>query len=623
MKSLFDAKSQEQFRSEKMMRQIYLALKIWHDEGPITLLAKIKERLLRFSDYQIWIRNNEPRYEQLADQVTQVNKFGYRPLISLVLPVWNTPKTILNRTISSVMQQTYGNWELCIADGDSSFETQKILSDWAKKDARIKIKYLEENHGIAVNSNEALSLAQGEFVAFLDHDDLIAPFALFEIVNWLQRNQSADVIYSDEDKINKHGWRSEPFFKPDFNPDYLRGINYMTHFLVVRKTLGDQIAWFREGYDGAQDYDLILRLIEKARGIIHIPKVLYHWRVWAASAASSMDTKPYANMAGKEALQEHLNRIGRPAAVEDGYSPTLYRVQYRYSNTTLISIIIPNQDHALDLRKCLDSILPKTTYPNFEIVLIENGSKEHETFELYEQLKDNPKIHLVKWDHPFNYSSMNNWAAEQANGQVILFLNNDIQVINADWLEQMLQFAIRPDVGAVGAKLYYPDGTIQHGGIVIGIGGIAGHAHKYFPKNHPGYFRQLVLPHNVSAVTAACLMIRKEVFEEVNGFDKNYPRAFGDVDLCLNVLQKGYLNVWTPYAELYHYESKTRGKYDKEEKKRTLSEEIEWFKLKWSGILEHGDEYYNPNLTLSSEDFRINPNPTNESFRMKVKSLRY
>ena len=558
------------------------------------------------SDYDRWIAIHEPSPSDLETQRTKALKLGYTPLISVVVPVWNTPRKILEQTISSVIQQTYQNWELCIADGASNSETKQVLLDWAEKDQRIKIKFLDENKGIAINSNEAIALAQGEFVGFLDHDDLLAPFALFEIVSRLQFDKDIDVVYSDEDKTDEEERRFDSFFKPDFSPDYLRSINYMPHFLVVRKSLGDQVAWFREGYDGAQDYDLILRLVEKARVIAHIPKVLYHWRVWAVSTAGGVEAKPYANASGKKALQDHLERVGLSAQVEDGYSSTLYRVHYRSSNTPLISIIIPNHDRAADLKRCIDSILQKTAYPNFEIFLIENGSKEQETFKLYEQIKQDPKVHIIKWDWPFNYSRVNNWAAAQASGEVFLFLDNDTESIHKDWLEQMLQFALRPDVGAVGAKLYYPDGTIEHGGIIIGIGGVAGYSHRHSLKNDPGYFCQLVLPHNVSAVTSTCLMLRKQAFREVNGFDENYPLAFGDVDLCLRILQKGYLNVWTPYAELYHYKPETPGLEYTIEKSKRFEKEIEYFKRTWAQFLQTGDPYYNPNLTLERENFDVN-----------------
>lgn len=606
-----------------------ILLRLRRSNGLMTLIRKIKACIIRktgisFSAYPHWILANEPKEEQLAEQRTKISNFDYKPLISVVVPVWNIPKDILDRTIASVLQQTYGNWELCIADGTSNLETKNLLSDWAEKDDRIKIKYLKENKGIAVNSNEALSFAQGEFVAFLDHDDLLAPFALFEVVRQLQVDPTADVIYSDEDKIDESGRRFDPFFKPDFSPDYLRSVNYMPHFLIVRKSLGDKIDWFRESYEGAQDYDLILRLVEKTRSIAHIPKILYHWRAWTESTAGGTEKKPYANTSGKKALQEHLNRTKLSAQVEDGYTQTFYRVHYHISGFPLISIIIPNQDHATDLKCCMNSILQKTTYPNFEIFLVENGSKEQVTFNLYKRLLEkDSRVHLVEWNinEPFNYSRLNNWAAKQANGEALLFLNNDTQVINNDWLEQMLQFAMRPDVGAVGAKLYYPDNSIQHAGVIVGMGGVAGHVYNNFPRQHPGYFGQLVLQHNVSAVTGACLMIREQIFQEVNGFDENYPMAFGDVDLCLSILQRGYLNTWTPYAELYHHESKTRGYEDTPEKKERFEKERNYFKHKWAKWLKIGDPYYNPNLTLDAENFSIDPNPVNVSARVNAKTL--
>ncbi len=559
------------------------------------------------NDYDTWIAANEPSPAGLITQSSRAEGFGYKPLFSLIMPVWNIPTEILNQTISSVLQQTYRNWELCMVDASSVPDTRQVLSDWAKKDARFKIKFLDENKGIAVNSNEALRLANGELVGFLDHDDLLAPFALFEIVRRLQFNSPVDVIYSDEDKIDENGKRFDPFFKPDFSPDYLRTVNYMPHFLAIRKPLGDQIGWFREGYDGAQDYDLILRAVEKAKSVMHIPLVLYHWRAWTASTASGSGAKPYANASGKKTLQEHLDRIGLPAQVGNGFTPTLYREHYQLPGTPTISIIIPSHDHAADLETCINSILQKTNYSNFEIILVENGSKQPETFELYEKLAHDPRIHILKWDEPFNFSRLNNWAASQASGEVILFLNNDIQVINGDWLEEMLQYAIRPDVGAVGAKLYYPDDSIQHAGIIVGLGGVAGHSHKHYPGQHVGYFHRLVSVQNISAVTAACMMVRKEVFQEVNGFDEKFILAFGDVDLCLRIMQKGYLNVWTPYAELHHYESKTRGYENTPERRKRFRKEVEYFKQRWSDFLHKGDPYYNPNLTLDREDYSLDP----------------
>ncbi len=348
------------------------------------------------SDYHIWISQNEPTKTQLANQSVEASSLDYQPLISIILPVWNTPSEILDQTITSVIDQTYRNWELCIADGCSNLETQQTLSNWANMDDRIHVEFLEENEGIALNSNAAVALAQGDFIGFLDHDDLLAPCALFEVVHRLQANDNVDVLYSDEDKIDENGGRFDPFFKPEFSPDYLRSVNYMPHFLVVRKSLGDEVGWLQKGYDGAQDYDLILRLVEKARSIVHIPVVLYHWRVWAASTASGSEAKPYANNAGKKALQEHLDRVGLLAEVQNGHSSTFYRIRYHIQGSPRVSIIIPNQDHASDLKVCMDSIFQKTSYTNYEILLVENGSKEPETFSLYETLAQDPRCQ----DHP-------------------------------------------------------------------------------------------------------------------------------------------------------------------------------------------------------------------------------
>jgi len=614
-------------RREKLTRWAYSALKIWRREGLITLIRKIKERLVRksgvpFSDYQDWILKNEPSTEQLAEQRAKANDFAYKPLISVVVPVWNTPAKILVQTIRSVVDQTYDKWELCIADGNSDPETKKVLSYWAKKDVRIKIKFLDENKGIAVNSNEALSLAQGEFVAFLDHDDLLAPFALFEVVSTLQQCPNADLIYSDEDLISMDDKRRfGPHFKPAYTPDLLRSINYITHLLVIRKALGDKIGWLRNGYDGAQDYDLTLRMVEQAREIAHIPKVLYHWRHWSSSTTNTSNAssvaKKHANESGKKALKEHLERCGLNGVVEDGPDLTTYQVRYAIIDRPLVSIIILNRDHSQELRECITSIRNKSTYENYEIIVVENTSQEEQTFRLYDELKKDPSIRIIEYKQPFNFARANNFAVGHARGDVFLFLNNDTEVISRDWLERMLEHTLRKEVGIVGSKLYYPNNTIQHAGIILGIGGFAGHSHKHFPGNATGYINRLRLIQNYSAVTGACLMIRKDVFHEIGGFDEQYELAISDVDLCLKAISSHYLIVWTPYAELYHHESKTRGYEDNEEKRRRLKGEIDRLKQKWSGFLERGDEYYNPNLSLSAENFSINPNPLNVSVRVK------
>jgi GT2 family glycosyltransferase len=590
--------------------------------GAVQQLRRFRQRPTPI-DYDKWIAANEPTISDLKAQSTRINDFGYKPLISLVVPVWNTPKEILNQTISSVLQQTYGNWELCIADANSDPDTKKVLSHWSKKDRRMKIKFLDENKGIAVNSNEALSLAQGEFVAFLDHDDCLSPFALFEVVLALQQYPNADLIYSDEDLISMDGKkRFGPHFKPAYNPDLLRSINYITHLMVIRKTLGDKIGWLKNGYEGAQDYDLTLRAVERARDIVHIPKVLYHWRHWSSSTtntpgASSTNAKKNANESGKKALQEHLERCGLNGVVEDGPDTTTYQVRYSIIDHPLVSIIILNRDHSQDLRRCITSIRSKSTYENYEIIVTENASQEDQTFHLYDEFRKAPSIRIIEYKQPFNFARANNFAVGHARGDVFLFLNNDTEVISRDWLERMLEHALRKEVGIVGSKLFYPNNTIQHAGVILGIGGFAGHSHKHSPGNATGYINRLRLIQNYSAVTGACLMMRKVVFHEIGGFDEQYDLALSDIDLCLKVLSNDYLIVWTPYAELYHHESRTRGYEDDEKKQRRFKGEIDRFKQKWSALLERGDEYYNPNLTLSAENFSINPNPVNVSVRVK------
>jgi Predicted glycosyltransferases len=569
-------------------------------------INKASTKLNLVVPYEVWIKINEPKEEELTAQ--KDIKFKYEPKISIVVPVWNTPKRFLVDMIESVLSQTYSNWELCIADGASKEKhVKEILDSYAKKDNRIKLKYLTENKGIAGNSNEALSLATGEYVALLDHDDTLAPFALFEIVKAINENTTTDFIYSDEDKISEDGTkRLDPHFKPDWSPDTLRSHNYITHLSVVKKELLNEVGWFREGYDGSQDYDLILRCTEKANKIVHIPKILYHWRMHDNSTAQNPNSKLYAFDAAKKALQDHLDRVGLKGKVRDGVSLGSYKIDYDISYHHKVSIIIPNKDHKEDLEKCITSIINKSTYKNYEIIIVENNSKEKKTFEYYEYLQNKyNSIVLLEWKDKFNYSAVNNFASKYANGDILLFLNNDTEVINENWIEEMLIYAQRKDVGAVGAKLYYPDDTIQHGGVILGMGGIAGHPHRVFPRASFGYFGRLVVVQNLSAVTGACLMMRKSVFNEVEGFDEGYPLAFGDVDICLKVREKGYLVVWTPYAELYHYESKSRGYDDTPEKQERFKKEIELFKKKWGHILEKGDPYYNPNLTLEKWDFSI------------------
>jgi len=557
--------------------------------------------------YRLWIEKNEADTHSLLNQQNLSKKFKFRPTVSIITPVFNPDKKVFIKIIESVINQTYDNWELCLADGSSESYIKDIVEAYKKEDKRIKVKYLKENYGIAKNSNEALSLATGDFVALLDHDDILAPFALFEVANVINGNPDVEFIYSDRDKISDDGKRFDPFFKPDWSPDYLLAQNYLCHLNVIRKTLIDNIGGFREGYDGSQDYDLVLRVTELTDKIIHIPKILYHWRMTAQSAAIGAEAKPYAYEAAKRALSDAMNRRGIEAVKINGSVRGMYRIKYPIREPKKVSIIIPTKDKVNVFKKCIDSIIAKTSYGDYEILLVDNQSEESKTFEYYEKIKDNDKIRVIIYDKPFNYSAINNYAASQCDDSFLLFLNNDVEVISPKWIEAMIEFAQRKDVGVVGAKLFYPNNTIQHAGVILGIGGVAGHLHKYFPRDSfgAGDGMRLITVQNFSAVTGACMMIRREVFEEVGGFDEGFSHTFNDVDLCMKIRQRGYLIIWTPYAELYHHESKSRGYEDTPGKQMRFKREIELFRQKWGHLLEKGDPYYNPNLTLDKEDFSI------------------
>ncbi len=580
-------------------------------EGIKSFLQKIIHKSISKTtrdDYIKWIHQNEPGFRELKNQRKESETFNTPPLISVVIPVYNPPIKILSETIYSVMVQTYPNWELCIVNGDpKNINVTRYLEKAKKRDSRIKVEFLNSNLGIAQNTNEAINMTQGEFVAFLDHDDVLAPFALFEVVKEILNDDDIDLIYSDEDKLLENSNRRyDPYFKPGYSIDLLRASNYMTHFLVVKKEIGDEVGWLRTGFDGSQDHDLILRVVEKARKIFHISKILYHWRAIPGSAALDANAKSYASDAGLKAVQQHLERQGIKAVVKKAEIPHTYQTSYLYEDWPLISIIIPTRDQHQLLQNCVNSILAKSSYRKYEIILIENHSLEADTFKTYKELSNDPRIKIIQWDDkPFNYSIINNYGVDYANGELLLFLNNDIEIISSDWLEALAEYALRKDVGIVGAKLYYPNDTIQHAGVVIGMGGIAGHPFLGFERSSSGHFGLLKLPYNVSAVTGACMMIKKSVFKEIGGFDPNYPLAFGDVDICLKSLNKGYLNVWTPFSEMYHYESFTRGLDDTPEKNTRFQEEIRYFKTKWPSDLQKCDYYYNPNLTLDKFDYSI------------------
>ncbi len=554
-------------------------------------------------EYRRWIARHEP--DTAALQRQRSHRFARSPKISIVVPVYNPPAAFLEAMIASVRNQTYPNWELCLADGASPAEhVRPILERAAAADSRVKVAYLPTNAGIVGNSIAAADLATGDFLALLDHDDTLAPFALHTIVSTINEAPEADFLYSDEDKIDTHGDRVEPNFKPEWSPETLRSRNYICHLTILTRDLFRRVGEFRPGFDGSQDYDLVLRATEQARRIVHIPHVLYHWRMHAQSTAANKGSKNYAYEAGKRAVEEHLGRVGIDGSVHDGPILGTYQVVYHLRTQPLVSVIIPNKDQPAMLARCIES-LSRSSYANFEVVIVENGSQLPETHAYYAELRKQPHIRIVEWTKPFNYAAVNNFAASQARGDFLLFLNNDTEAINPDWLETMVKLAAQPGVGAVGAKLYYADDTIQHAGIVVGMGGVAGHSHLFYPRHAQGYMQRLRITQNVAAVTGACLLMPRAVFERVGGFDEGFVLAFNDVDLCLSVLKAGYRVVWTPDAELYHLESKTRGYEDTAEKQARFKREYDLFHLKWSAVLKAGDPYYSPHFRLDRPDFAL------------------
>lgn len=554
--------------------------------------------------YDEWYRKNKISDEELASQ--KKHKFSYEPKISIVVPTYNTDSQFLIEMIESVINQSYDNWELCIADGASTNkQVRDILEDYSKRYKKIKVKFLEENLMISGNTNEAMKLVTGEYIGLFDHDDLLTPDALFEVVQCLNENKNCDFVYSDEDKIDeKNSEYFDPHFKPDWSPDLMRSYNYITHFTVFSKDLYKAIGDFNSEYDGSQDYDMFLRLTEQAKCIKHIPKILYHWRVHKNSTASGIGAKSYALEASRKALESHLKRIGEDGIVKDGKYIGSFKVDYKIEGKPLVSIIIPNKDEVSTLKKCITSIIRKTTYENYEILIVENNSTEEKTFKYYDDLINKyNNVRVIKWDSGFNYSAINNFAVKQARGEYVILLNNDVEIITKKWIEEMLMHAQRKDVGIVGAKLYYPDETIQHAGVIMGIGSVAGHSHKYFHRDEMGHAGRLKVVQNLSGVTAACLMVSKSIYNEVNGLDEGYRVAFNDVDFCMKVREKGYLVIFTPYTELYHYESKSRGAENTPEKIERFNNEIKRFEQKWGLWMK--DPYYNSNLTLIREDFSL------------------
>lgn len=565
------------------------------------------EKRIGGDEYRAWILSNET--DDVSAFIPRVNELNQRPLISIIMPVYNVEVRWLSEAIDSLLKQVYPHWELCICDDAStSSELKDFLAKIAKSEERIKVVYNKENGHISKASNAALSVAKGKFVALMDNDDVLSPLALLRVAEAVNQNPDLKLIYSDEDKIDENGKRFEPAFKPDWAPDLLMGTNYISHLGVYERALVNEISGFRVGYEGAQDYDLVLRFVEKIdeTQIYHIPEILYHWRALPGSTARKQSEKEYAGDAGLKALSDALVRRNLSGNVSKGIAPGFYDIRYDVLEEEKVSIIIPTKNGSDVLKSCVDSIIEKTSYSNYEIIIADNGSDEAAIETLYQryQAKIGERFVVQRINIPFNFSRINNIAAKSAKGKYLLFLNNDTEVINPDWMTIMVSYAQFQRVGCVGAKLYYPDNTIQHAGIVMGLGGIAGHGHHYFPKGDLGYFGRLYLDNDYMAVTAACVMLRKADFEAVGGFDEEFVVAFNDVDLCLKVYDLGRVNIWAHQATLYHYESKTRGYENTAEKIQRFEGEKKLLQRKWPEYIEH-DPFYNPNLTRGTGNFTV------------------
>ena len=588
------------------------------------LNAKMIERKARTQHGTASFPNAEEAKQQRETKFDRDIKF------SILVPLYNTPEKFLRQAIESVVAQTYENWELCLADGSDAEHgsVEKICKEYMEKDRkylqqcnsslsnRIVYKKLSKNEGISGNTNACYSMATGNYIALFDHDDVLHPSVLYEYMKAICE-KGADYIYCDEttfkgnktidDMITLH-------FKPDFAPDNLRANNYICHFSAFDRKLLEGTELFRSQFDGSQDHDMILRLTSRAKCVVHVPKLLYYWRSHAGSVASDINAKSYAIEAAKGAVAAHLT--------EQGYKnfeisstkafETIFRIKYEILGNPKVSIVIPNKDHIEDLKRCITSIVEKSTYDNYEIVIVENNSVTEEIFEYYKKLEENPAIRVITYEGDFNYSKINNLGVSQTTGDYVLLLNNDTQVITLDWMEELLMYAQRKDVGAVGAKLYYEDNTIQHAGVVLGLGAhrTAGHSHYRVSYNNLGYMGRLCYAQNVMAVTGACLMMRKSLFEQLGGLDESFAVSLNDVDLCIRAWKAGYVNVFTPFAELYHYESVSRGLDDRGEKAQRYNRESEAFRAKWKDLLEQGDPYYNPNFSLDRSDFALKYEPS-------------
>ena len=600
----------EKIRDLMNMETVHVAVDFWKQHGLKALVVKSRHKLRGLDndyDYGEWYELTKPTDEALEQQRKKL--FDFEPKLSIAIPAYKTPERYLREMLESILAQTYTNWEVCIADGSPRGESlERVLRKYAEKDSRIRYQILGENKGISGNTNMAMEMARGDFLVLADHDDTLTPDALYEVVKAVNEHPGCQVIYSDEDKLDMDGKALfDPHFKPDFNPDLLTSVNYICHLFVVRMDLLEQVGKFRQEFDGAQDYDFIFRCTEQAKEVYHIPKVLYHWRCHQNSTASNPESKRYAFEAGARAVMAHYERMGIEAeSVEKGVDYGIYHTRFKIKGEPLVSVVIPNKDHHEDLDLCIRSLVEKATYRNLEFVVVENNSVKAETFAYYEKIqKEFENVRVVKWEREFNYAAINNFGAGFAKGEYLLLLNNDTEIIEPDCIQEMLGFCQRENVGIVGARLLYGDDTIQHAGVVIGFGGIAGHTFIGLHKAENSYFHRAVCAQDYSAVTAACLMTKKTVFDAVGGLSEELAVAFNDIDYCMKVRQLGKLVVYAPYATLYHYESKSRGLEDTPEKIERFNREVAIFIKKWPEIIKNGDPYYNPNLTLRKSNFAL------------------
>ena len=571
-------------------------------------LIWLKKKLTgnEYADYDTWLRIMRVSRQELFAQ--RKTKFSYAPKFSVVVPLYHTPAKFLKDLVRSMMYQSYANWELCLVNASpEDVHLTSLLENWAMRDKRIRVIRLEKNLGIAQNTNAGIAASTGEFIAFLDHDDFLEPDALFCYADALNKDKTIDVFYSDEDKTDEYAAHYfYPHFKSDFNIDLLHANNYMCHFLAVRKSLVDTVGGLNEKFDGAQDYDFVIRLTEHTKKIYHCPRILYHWRCSNQSTAASQGNKMYAIHAGKAALNAHYKRLGWNARAQEGAVDGWYQTKFTLKEEPLVSILIPNKDHTDDLDVCLNSFFERADYQNYEFIIIENNSVLPETFAYYEKIeKEHDNVKVVYWEAGFNYSAINNFGFKFAKGDYIMLLNNDVELITPDIFQSMLGFCMRPEVGIVGAKLLYNDHTVQHAGVLVGAGGLADHVFKGIHEDDPGYMGRAISSQDVSAVTAACLLVKRSVYEEVGGLEDEFQVAFNDVDFCLKVRKAGYLIVYDADVKLFHYESKSRGMEDTTERFIRFGNEMMLLNSKWDILSTFVDPYYNPNLSYL-EYYKIN-----------------